>query len=144
MTKSPTILTNEGPAFKNVVIKTNVVAKPDSTFPVVIQPARIEFADGDRAETMEFTITNRATQPLTPRVVSSPRSLVSITLPASIPASESATGTVKLKKAGLKGSFEKSVTIQLDDQAKSRFTIPIKRGERMEIVPEVVPATTGH
>lgn len=105
----------------------NVVTTPESTFPIVIQPAIVEFAEGDSLVTKEFTIINRATQPITPKVVSSPDNLVDITFPASIPATKSAKGTMRLKREGLVASFQKSVTIQLDDQAKSRFTIPIKR-----------------
>lgn len=90
--------------------------------------------------TMEFTVTNRTTGALTPKIVSVPRSLVRITLPASIPASKSAKGTVRLKRAGLKASFQKSMTIQLDDQTKSRFTIPIKRAG----INLAVPTGGGH
>ncbi len=134
-------MTNETEPAKNVRIKTNIVTKPDSTFPIVITPAKIEFAQGDSAAALEFTITNKAKQPLTPRIVSAPRSLVSITLPPSIPGSESAKGTVTLKRAGLKAGFEKSLTIQLNDEAKSRFTIPIKRTGPNQVV---VPAGGGH
>lgn len=127
VTKSPSILTNEAQGARNVTIKANIVTKPDSTYPIVIQPPRIEFAAGDSTETMEFTITNKSDGALSPRVVSAPSRLVSIILPPSIPAGESSIGSVTLKKAGLKAEFEKSVTVQLNDQAKSRFTIPIKR-----------------
>ena len=135
------IKTNEGPPDKNVRIKATIVARQDSTFPIVIQPAKIEFAASDSGATFEFTIINKGTGPLVPTIVSAPRNLASITLPALIPAFKSAKGTVSLKKAGLKASFEKSVTIQLDDQAKSRFTIPIKRAGIGQAV--VVP-TGGH
>lgn len=122
-------------------IKANVVTKPDSTFPIVIQPPKIEFAASDSTETMELTITNKSEGSLIPKIVSAPRSLVSINLPPSIPALDSAKGTMTLKKAGLKAGFEKSLTIQLNDQAKSRFTIPIKR---TAIGQAVVAPTGGH
>jgi hypothetical protein len=134
-------MTNEGQGAKNVRIKANIVTKPDSTFPIVIRPAKIEFAESDSTETTEFTITNSSKGSLIPRIVSAPRSLVSINLPSSIPALDSAKGTMTLKKAGLKASFEKSLTIQLNDQAKSRFTIPIKRAALGQ--PVIVP-TGGH
>jgi hypothetical protein len=131
-------MTNESQGARNVRIKANIFTKPDSTFPIVIQPPKIEFAAGDSTETIEFTITNKSDGALSPRVVSAPRRLVSINLPQSIPAGESTTGSVTLKKAGLNAGFEKSLTIQLNDQAKSRFTIPIKRSVVGQAV--VVPA----
>jgi len=127
VTKSPSILTNEAQGAKNVTIKANIFTKPDSTYPIVIQPPKIEFAAGDSTETMEFTITNKSDAAISPRIVSAPRRFVSINLPQSIPAGESTIGSVTLKKAGLREGFEKSVTVQLNDQAKSRFTLPIKR-----------------
>lgn len=138
VSKAPSILTNEAQGAKNVTIKANIVTKPDSTYPIVIQPPKIEFAAGDSTETMEFAITNKSDGVLSPRIVSAPRRLVSITLPQSIQAGESTIGSVTLKKAGLKAGFEKSVTIQLNDEPKSRFTIPIKRSIIGQAV--VVPA----
>jgi len=133
-------MTNESQGARNVRIKANIVTKPDSTFPIVIQPTKIEFAESDSTAVVEFTITNRATSAIAPKIVSAPRSLVSITLPALIPASGSATGSVRLKRAGLKESFEKSVTVQLNDKQKSRFTIPIKRAG----IAVAVPIDGGH
>lgn len=127
VTKSPSIMTNEPQGARSVSIKANIVTKPDSTYPIVIRPPKIEFAAGDSTETMEFTITNKSDGAISPSVVSAPRRLVGINLPRSIPAGESVSGSISLKKAGLKAGFEKSLTIQLNDQAKSRFTIPIKR-----------------
>lgn len=127
VTKAPSILTNEAQGAKNVTIKANIVTNPDSTYPIVIQPSKIEFAAGDSSETMEFSITNMSDAAISPRIVSSPRRFVSINMPQSIQAGESTMGSVTLKKAGLREGFEKSVTFQLNDQAKSRFTIPIKR-----------------
>ncbi len=44
VSKAPSILTNEAQGAKNVTIKANIVTKPDSTYPIVIQPPKIEFA----------------------------------------------------------------------------------------------------
>lgn len=134
-------MTNEGQGVKNVRIKANIVSRPDSTYPVVIHPMKIEFAETDSLETLEFTIINKTTESITPSVVSAPNRLVSVSLPPWIAAADSAKGSMKLKKAGRGKSFEKSLTIQLNDDAKSRFTIPI---ERVGIGQEVVVPTHGH
>lgn len=127
MTKSPAIKTNEVQPDKSVHIKAFVVSKPDSTRPVVLKPAKFDFTNTSDTTPvqLEFTITNVSGQTLTPRLVSAPKSLLSVSLPKSIPPEESGLATVSVKRAGLRKLFEKSITLEFDDAAKSRFTVPI-------------------
>ena len=125
--KAPLITTNEGRQPRPVRIKTNIVKEPDSAYPLMIQPWSIEFASGTVADKVEFTITNKATTPLRPRIVSAPGGGITISLPSTIPASGSASGMVRLEHRDPSAAIEKSVTIELDDAARSRFTIPIHR-----------------
>lgn len=135
-------MTNEGQGVKNVRIKSHIVPQPDSTFPLVIQPSVIAFERQDSLATLEFTIFNKAADVISPSIVSAPHHLVSIHLPPWIAALDSAKGTMQLTRAGLEASFEKSLTIQLNDEAKSRFTIPIKRTGISRAV--LVPGSGGH
>ncbi len=125
--KAPSITTNERRQPRVIRIKSNIVKEPDSAYPIMIQPWSIEFASGTIADKVEFTITNKATTPLRPRMVSGPGSGVTVSLPSVIPGSGSATGTVRLEHRDPSAAIEKSVTIELDDAARSRFTIPIHR-----------------
>lgn len=125
--KSPSITTNEGQQARVLRVKTNIVTEPDSAYPLMIEPWSIEFASGTVAQTIEYTITNKATTPLRARVVSGPGSGITVSLPEVIPASGTAIGTVRLEHRDPSAVIEKSVTIELDDAAKSRFTIPIHR-----------------
>ena len=127
MTKSPIIKTNEGPSDKGVRIKAYVVSKPDSTFPVVLEPFKFDFLGSNDTipVSLQFTITNVSDQPLTPRLVSVPRSLLSVSLPKSIPPGGSDQATINVKRAGLNKAFEKSITLGFNDAAKSRFTVPV-------------------
>jgi hypothetical protein len=146
ITKSPIIRTNEGLPDKSVRIKTNVLIKPDSTYPIVIKPFRLQFTEiGDSLPTeVHFTITNVSRQAVAPSLVSSPRPLLSVVLPKSIPAGKSAKAIIKLKKDGLTISLDKSITIQLDDAAKTRFTIPVRVSLAAKIIPWVRPLESGH
>ena len=127
MTKSPTIETNEAQPDKGVRIKAYVVSKPDSTFPVVLEPFKFDFLGSNDTTpvSLQFTITNVSRQSLTPRLVSAPKSLLSVSLPKSIPPGGSVQATVNVKRAGLNKAFEKSITLGFNDAAKSRFTVPI-------------------
>ena len=56
-----------------------------------------------------------------------PRGVCKVELPKSIAPGKTGTGVVKLTKEGVDTEFEKSFTLQLNDEMKSRFTVPIKR-----------------
>lgn len=137
MTKAARILTNEGKLDKFATVKANVVSKPDSTFPVVLKPFKFDIigSNDTTAVQLEFTINNVSRQTLTPRLVSSPKSLLSVSLPELIPPGRSGQATVKIKGAGLNETFEKSITLEFDDPAKSRFTVPIAHRLSVMMVP---------
>ena len=137
MTKSPTIKTNEGLSDKSVRIKTYVVSKPDSTFPVVLKPFKFDLIGSSDTTPvqLQFTITSVSRQSLTPRLVSAPKSLLSVLLPKSIPPGGAGEAIVKVKWAGMKETFEKSITLEFDDEAKSRFTVPVAYRLSAIIVP---------
>ena len=42
---------------------------------------------------------------------------------------------MKVKGAGLRETFEKSITLEFDDEAKSRFTVPIAYRLSVMMVP---------
>jgi hypothetical protein len=130
--KSPRIETNEGTAPRNVRIVSHVVARPDSTYPIVIKPYKLDISQfGEKVrDDMTFAITNVSDQDLSLTVIDQPDGLFDITLPAMIKAGESAEGVLKLRDDALDTEFQKSVTIQLDDEPASRFTIPVKRSIR--------------
>lgn len=141
--KSPQIETNEGPPNKFVRISANVVARPDSTYPVVIKPYKLDltqFGEKVRSE-IKFTINNLATSDLHPSVAFAPDQLMEVVLPKVIPAGKSAEGTVRLKKDALDKQIDKSITLQFDDEKQSRFTIPVKRQIRGTAQAAAAPTT---
>ncbi len=129
-TKRPKIETNEGPPHKTVSITANIVLRPDSTYPVIIKPYKLDVSQfGEKVrDEMTFTLTNVSDQTLSPRLVAFPNSYLEfVELPAKIEAGKTAEGRVKIRPDMLGESFQKSFTLELDDQAKSRFTVPVKR-----------------
>ncbi len=107
----------------------HVVSRPDSTYPVILNPYKLDMSQFTEKvrEKVTFKINNVSEKKIKPTLVSGASDYFTIKLPASINPGGSAEGTLTLKPAGLKGGFEKSFTIQLDDDKKSRFTIPVKR-----------------
>jgi len=132
ITKRPSIQTNEGPPNKHVQIISQVTDRPDSTYPIIIQPYKLDLSQFSEKIIKEkkFRITNVSDQKIKVSMVSMPGDLFDIKLPKSIKPGKSAKGTLKLKKEAYGASFEKSVTIEvigIDDQKATRFTIPVKR-----------------
>lgn len=128
MTKSPKITTNEGPGFKTVRIMAEVVKRPDSTYPVVMMPHRLDLSQyGEKSkDETKFAIRNVSQEDLEVKLVSAP-SIFEVKLPSKIKADSQADASVRLKEAGVDEAFEKSITFEVSDEQHSRFTIPVRR-----------------
>lgn len=127
--KRPKIQTNEGPPDKYVEIKSNIVTRPDSTYPIIVQPYKLDLSQTTEKviDKIEFAIRNVSDEELKIELVSWARDYFEIDLPKSIKAGDSKKGKLTLLKSVIEKSFEKSFTIQLSDKGGSRFTIPVKR-----------------
>lgn len=136
------IQTNEGPPDKSVQIMAQVVSRPDSTYPIILTPYKLDLSQFTEKvrDKITFTISNVSEKKIKPTLVFAPGEFFTVKLPSSIGPGGSAEGTLTLKSTGLKESFEKSFTIQLDDEKKTRFTIPVKRS--VQSVDPAKPAAT--
>jgi len=131
--KSIYVTTNSDQVARQVVIMSNILIRPDSTYPVVIKPYKLNISQLSEKirDELKFTITNVSDRDLKPFLVAYPQDLFEIKLPKEIKAGEKAEGVLKLKKANLNKGFKKSFTIELNDENKSRFTIPVVRNIRL-------------
>ena len=132
ITKRPSIQTNEGASRKNVQIVSQVTDRPDSTYPIIIQPYKLDLTQFSEKviKNKTFIITNVSDQKLQVSLVSMPEDLFEIKLPKSIKPGKSAKGELILKREAYGDSFQKSVTIEVvgvKDKEATRFTIPVKR-----------------
>ena len=129
MRKRPKIQTNEGPPDKWVEISMNVVTRPDSTYPLIMRPYKIDLSQtGSKTiDNMSFEIRNVSDEDLKIKLISYASEYFEVDLPKKIKAGETEKARVKLLKKVLKKSFDKSFTIELSDEVQSRFTIPVKR-----------------
>jgi hypothetical protein len=76
---------------------------------------------------MEFAITNVSENDLTIELVDMPVGMFELRLPEKIKAGKTEKGRLQIQENFVSEEFEKSITIQLDDPSKSRYTIPVKR-----------------
>jgi hypothetical protein len=129
ITKRPRIQTNEGPPDKNVTIIANVIQRPDSTFPVVVKPYKLDISQfGERVrDKMKFTITNVSEQDVTLAMIADLPGLADIELPEKIGAGKSVGRHIRLHADKLEEEFEKSFTFETSGEVTQRFTVPVKR-----------------
>ena len=129
MRKRPKIQTNEGPPDKWVEINVHVVTRPDSTYPLIMRPYKVDLSQtGTKViDKMSLEIRNVSDEDLKLELVSYASDYFEVDLPGKIRAGESEKARVKLHKDVLDKSFDKSFTIELNDESQSRFTIPVRR-----------------
>jgi len=142
VSKSPTIQTNEGPPDKKIQIIANIVSHPDSTFPVVIQPYKLDLSQKTEKviDRIEFAISNVSDQDIKVNFVAGATDYFKVELPRGIiKPGEMAKGELILNKDVLDQAFLKSFTIQVNDDAGTRFTVPVKR----VLASGVIPASAG-
>ncbi len=143
VTKSPKIETNEGGPPKTVRIIADVVKRPDSTYPVVVKPYKLDvsqFGDMQREE-VKFAISNVSSQDLQLSLVSTAPDYFEIDLPKTVPANSEVEGTLKLRKDVLDKAFDKSFTIQVSDDESTRYTVPVRRTLRKQAASKTLPPT---
>ena len=126
--KRPTILI-EGHDNVAIDIITYVVTRPDSTYPLMLDPYKIDLSQygttvRDRAS---FKITNVSDRDLNVKVVAGPDEYGTVTMPETIRAGETVEVPFQLKEGSIRRSFESSFTFELSDDSHSRYTIPVRR-----------------
>jgi hypothetical protein len=110
-----------------------VITNPDSTYPIAISPYKFDISQFGEKErnSLDFTIRNISDADLEVKLVDVPSNMFKITLPKKIKVGKSEKGKIVINDSQLKNEFDKSITIELSDQTKTRFTIPVKRTIRI-------------
>lgn len=125
-----------------------MVAKPDSTYPIRIKPYKFDVSQfGEMSvDSREFVIENVSDTELDITLVDMPEGMFTVKLPKNVGAGETAKGLLTLSDEYLDKEFEKSLTIELNDEAKTRFTIPVKRTLRVpgKATSSAQTGNTGH
>jgi hypothetical protein len=112
----------------------DIVKRPDSTYPLVIKPYKLDISQyGEKTrDEMKFTISNVSQQDLELRIVAYADQLFEVSLPDKIKADSDVEGTLKVREEVLDEQFEKSFTIEVNDEETSRFTVPVRRFQRRQ------------
>ncbi len=132
ITKRPRVESNEGPPEKYVQFNCEVMLRPDSTYPLIVKPYKLDISQfGQQVrDRMKFTITNASAEPLEIKLISAPE-IITVDCPTTVGAGATVQGSIILAEKALKTEFEKSITFEVNDAAHNRITIPVKRALRL-------------
>lgn len=127
--KRPAVYVEGTDSVYTVGITSHVVIRPDSTFPVVFHPYKLDLSQygeivRDRAK---FTITNVSEDDLIIKLVESVDDFGTLSLPDTVKAGGSVEAELLLNASVLSESFEKSITFEVNGSQPSRFTLPVRR-----------------
>ncbi len=126
--KSVSIQTDRGDRSSRLRIYAHVLRDSEQAQPLSISPRRLQLEyDGSQATAeTTFTITSTSDSTLSLRKVGTPDEYVYCCIPQEISPGKTATGTFYLDGPCGEASFAKSVTIEVNDSLRSRFTVPIQ------------------
>ncbi len=137
MWRLPEITTNRVPEKKLVkisayVYKTNTRLK----HPIIMERPRVDLPQyGEEiTDSARFVIKNVSKQDLHISLVESPEE-INVRMPKFVKTGGSASGIVRLKDNARDIDFWKSITFEVDDEKRSRFTIPVEKSQRLPEMP---------
>ena len=102
---------------------------PEAAFPLRFDPYKLDvsqFGSKPRRSAI-FTLENVSDTDYTFTLLDTSGRSFDLELPTRIKKGEKITGKVTVHEDAIKGDFEESFTIELNDQAKTRYTLPVRR-----------------
>jgi len=128
----PEITTNAEPPTKKVRINAWVASDISDKLPVIVKPHRFDLPQyGDEIiDSCAFTLRSKSSEVLYIKIIEKPVE-VEIDIPRQIAPRKTIKGIVRLNPSYRDGDLFKSVTFELSDENKTRFSIPIEKSQRL-------------
>jgi hypothetical protein len=121
----------EGNENDNAFVKfyAEVMVRPELAKPLVLAPDKVDVSQfGEKPRRKgTFTFTNKTIHDYTITVIDSSYKSFDIKLPNKIKAGETIEGQVIVRKDKIETDFEEAFTIELNDDGRTRYSVPIIR-----------------
>jgi hypothetical protein len=134
--KRVAIVTNDTTAKQlGIDLTAEIFLNADSTYPLVISPPYLDFSPNQGEKVMEnkVKLRNVSQEEIKLKIVDFPVNLLKVSLRGEkIKPAEEIELEVKLNKELEDDSFRRSITLELNDKAKTRFSIPVKREAKIQ------------
>lgn len=123
--------TNEPKAYVSFIA--DLSQESEEMRPLVIQPSRVDVSQFTKTprRRAKFLIENRSDEDYALQVIDDYDVSFEINLPRKIKAGETVEASVTVDEDKINEEFLQSFTFQLDDEKKTRYTVPIKRSVRI-------------
>ena len=127
--KKPVIELAGMPDPRFVEIVTFVIPRPDSAYPLKLDPFKLDISQFGEAvrDRAKFSLTNVSSQELTITVVAPPDEFGILTMPQKIAPGATVEAELVLKPERLGEELEKSFTFQVNDEHSTRYSVPVRR-----------------
>ncbi len=140
VSKSPVVECEGIEGLTSVTIATYVIPRPDSARPLVLEPFKLDISQyGSEIRDREtFTITNATDRELSLSIVSGAGTFGQLKLPAKVGPKETVEATLVLNPDVLGNELTQSFTFQVNDEKKTRYTVPVRRRLKDPRVGEII------
>ncbi len=134
VSKRPYLETNISEDKVYLKIKAEVFSNPDTLQPLHFSPATLDVSQfrAKPRKKAKFWIHNTSAEAQTIKIVKRPEQVFDVALAEVVPAGDSIRGVITVHDDQLENEFEHSLTIELDDEAGTRYSLPVKRMLRVK------------
>lgn len=130
VSKKPYVETNISDERVYLRIDAELIPKPDSQFyPIRIEPYKVDvsqFSEKPRRKA-KFSITNISDTDLELKLIDDNNKKFKVDLPGKIKAGETAEGMIDVYEEYVDDEFDQSITFELNDANRSRYSLPVRR-----------------
>lgn len=129
VSKKPHLFTNASADKIELIIIAEVTPENVPVGPLAIYPELLDVSQFGRKlrRLARFELENRTDQELTITIVDSANKSIDVNLPEKIAPGQRAEGRVRVHEDMYQSAFEESITIQVNDPARTIYTLPFRR-----------------
>lgn len=134
VSKRPYLVTNIGEERYYVRISSELLPEPENAMPVSLSPARLDVSQFRAKPRLKakFLVLNKGDVDLDILLVDYAEDYFTVELPAQVKAGETIEGIIAIHEHLEKEEFDCSLTIQISDEERTRYSLPIKRMYRVK------------
>lgn len=132
--KRPYIETNISEDKIYIRIDSEIMPDPESILPVSFEPYKLDvsqFSEKPRRKA-KFHLVNKGNQDLEMTVVDGKDKPFTVDIPKKIKAGETVEGMIDVKEGDVMSEFTQSFTIELNDEGRTRLSLPVARMLRIK------------
>jgi len=134
VSKRPYLETNIGEDRYYIRISSELLPEPENAMPVSLSPARLDVSQFRAKPRLKakFLVQNKGDIDLDILLIDYAEDYFTVELPAQVKAGETVEGIVAVHEHLETEEFERSLTIQISDEERTRYSLPVKRMYRVK------------